>query len=109
MQRIQNVIDEIIRLAENRGWIFISRNDPSNLVSFQKEFDYSSKPVRLDVYWKKESSKSFLNLTIGTAMAHPKKGKTQLFRKGVNNSGFLKLLNDPRQHTGRGYYRKNGK
>jgi len=37
-QRMQNVIDEIIRLAENRGWTFISRNDPSNLVSFQKEF-----------------------------------------------------------------------
>lgn len=78
-------------------------------ILFHSKKNSSSKPVRLDVYWKKESSKRFLNLTIATAMAHPKKGKTQLFRKGVNNSGFLKLLNDPRQHTGRGYYRKNGK
>lgn len=108
-KRIENVINEITRLSENRDWKLIKVNTFTNLISFEKEFEYSSKPVRLDVYWKKDSSQNFLNLTIATAMNHPTKGKTQLFRKGVNNSGFIKLLKDPRQHTGRGYYTKNGK
>jgi len=103
---LKNVVDEIKRLAKNRDWIFLCHQEKNHMISFEKEFDYSSKPVRINVYYKKDSSKRNLNLTIATAMDHPKKGKTQLYRRGVNNSKFIKLLKNPRQHTGRGYYRK---
>lgn len=43
--------------------------------------------------------------TVGSCVDHPKKGKTQLFRKYLENP--LSLFNNPRQHTGKGYYTKN--
>lgn len=106
MANVENVINEIKRLAENRGWKFICHQKPNRMISFEKHFDYSRKPVRVNVYYKKGSSRRNLDLTIATSMDHPKKGKTQLFRKGVNNSVFIKLLKNPRQHTGNGYYKK---
>lgn len=44
--------------------------------------------------------------TVGTSMAHPTKGKTQLFRRRVTLDMLDKLLANPRMHTGRGYYSK---
>lgn len=103
---MEKVIEEIKRLASNRDWSMIDDQPKTSMVSFEKSFDYSTKPVRINVYYKKESTVRNLCLTISTAMDHPTKGKTQLFRKNQNNSSFIKLLNNPRLHTGKGYYKK---
>jgi len=45
--------------------------------------------------------------TITTEMHHPKKGKTQLHRKKCNWGEIEKILQNPREHTGKGYYEKH--
>lgn len=53
--------------------------------------------VRVNV-WRKGSA-----FTVGTYMNHPKKGKTQLFRRNCSEKEVLELLKNPRKHTGKGY------
>lgn len=53
--------------------------------------------------WSNDKTDLF---TVGTALDHPTKGKTQLFRKGLTESQVFALLRNPRKHTGKGYYRK---
>lgn len=44
--------------------------------------------------------------TVGTALSHPTKGKTQLFRRKLTCKDVEEILRNPRKHTGKGYYRK---
>lgn len=44
--------------------------------------------------------------TVGTALAHPKKGKTQMFRRNCTEKEVRELLKNPRKHTGRGYQKR---
>jgi hypothetical protein len=44
--------------------------------------------------------------TVGTALAHPKKGKTQMFRRNCTEAEVRELLKNPRKHTGKGYQRR---
>lgn len=53
--------------------------------------------------WRNAKNKFF---TVGTALNHPTKGKTQLFRKFCDKKEVEKILNNPRIHTGKGYYEK---
>lgn len=39
-------------------------------------------------------------------MEHPSKGSTQLFRRGLTDAEFTSVVDNPRQHTGKGYYTK---
>ena len=103
---MEKIIEEIKRLATNREWTLICEQPKTSMISFEKEFEYSSKPVRMNVYYTKDSTMKWLNLTIATAMDHPKKGKTQMYRRKINNTEFIKLLKNPRHHTGRGYQTK---
>ena len=58
--------------------------------------------VRVNVY--------FTTGTVGTSLDHPTKGKTQLFRKKRPDYALLeRIFEDPRVHTGDGYYRKTTK
>lgn len=41
--------------------------------------------------------------TVGTALNHPKQGKTQLFRKFCDKKEVEAILSNPRIHTGKGY------
>jgi hypothetical protein len=41
-----------------------------------------------------------------TSLKHPKKGRTQLVRRNVGYDDFVKIVDHPRAHTGRGYYRR---
>ena len=45
-------------------------------------------------------------MTVATCIKHPKKGKTQLFRRNVSFDELEKLFKNPRTHTGKGYYEK---
>lgn len=56
---------------------------------------------RINVYRKGNRS----TFTVGTAINHPTKGKTQLFRKNVNPEQLQKIFENPRVHTGKGYYK----
>lgn len=53
--------------------------------------------------WSNNRNRLF---TVGTCLQHPKKGKTQLFRKNLTEKEVKELLKDPRKHTGKGYYKK---
>ena len=57
---------------------------------------------RVNVYSNSKNS----TLTVSTHLNHPKKGKNQLFRKGLSEQDVLNLMKNPRIHTGKGY-RKN--
>jgi hypothetical protein len=41
-----------------------------------------------------------------TSMDHPKSGPTQLFRRDLSTNEHEACLQNPRQHTGKGYYTK---
>ena len=56
--------------------------------------------VRVNVW------ESGLTYTVGTYMNHPKKGKTQLFRRNCTEKEVKQILNNPRIHTSKGYTRK---
>lgn len=55
--------------------------------------------VRVNV-WSNNKDNSF---TVGTYMNHPKKGKTQLFRRHCTENQVMAILKNPRLHTGKGY------
>lgn len=78
-------------LAKYFGWEEIETKQ-AGLLSFKRD------GCRLNWY--------YTTRTIGTALVHPKRGATQLFRKRINLHQLIKLFNYPRKHTGRGYYTK---
>lgn len=59
---------------------------------------YSNGAVRINVY--------LTTGTISTSMNHPKKGKTQLFRKNLTFEQIKETFKNPRVHSGKGYYTK---
>eukprot|EP00934_Nitzschia_sp_Nitz4_P007096 Nitzschia sp. Nitz4//scaffold28_size193895//102752//104557//NITZ4_001663-RA/size193895-processed-gene-0.267-mRNA-1//-1//CDS//3329545976//7086//frame0 len=69
----------------------ISHNAHSKVISFRHPTG-----ARINVYYTTK--------TIGTALAHPSKGNTQLFRRNCTKEELIEILKDPRVHTGRGYY-----
>lgn len=47
--------------------------------------------------------------TVKTSMDHPSQGKTQMFRRGLDEAQFESVCNNPRAHTGQGYQTKSSK
>jgi hypothetical protein len=60
---------------------------------------YQCGSVRVNVW--RNSKNTFY--TVGTCLVHPKKGKTQLFRKFCTKEEVEMILQNPRIHTGKGY------
>ena len=60
------------------------------MISFRKE------SVRINVY--------YTTRTVGTCLNHPARGKTQLFRREVTMNQLAQIFENPRSHTGKGYY-----
>lgn len=87
---------EIHTIAKSLGWELIDQQNNISLLSYSKGFNGES--VRLNIYWSKG--------TVGTAMNHPTKGKTQLFRRHCSLKEIRSLLTNPRKHTEKGYYEK---
>lgn len=100
MSRRHKSADEVVirrsmavcRIADHYQWEYIGADDSVKMISFRKD------EKRINVY--------LTTMTVATALNHPTKGKTQLFRKDVSLYVLEKLFADPRTHTGRGYYRK---
>lgn len=85
-------IDIIEKAALAEDYFRIDYQEDKGMIS------YSDGQTRINIY--------LTTMTVATCLNHPKKGKTQLFRKNVN----LKMLKDifecPRKHTGKGYIKK---
>lgn len=81
------------RLASLYGWEFICFQPKSTLLSYGRTVDDVKQ--RINVY--------YTNMTIGTSLEHPIKGKTQLFRRHVTDELLAKIFENPRTHTNKGY------
>jgi len=86
---VRNVAASVSGLRE------ILLNETSRLISFRINSDDSA---RVNVY--------YTTRTVGTALNHPNKGKTQLFRRNCSVEDLIEIFRNPRVHTGKGYKRK---
>jgi hypothetical protein len=85
-------IEQIRHIAEITEWKEIDLQEQNKMISFAKG------TARVNVY--------YTTMTVGTCINHPRKGKTQMFRRNVNMRMLEQLLNNPRLHTGLGYRTK---
>ena len=85
-------VEEIKRISEKYKYNLIDYQENIGLISFGME------GVRINIYLTK--------MTVSTCINHPKKGKTQLFRRNVSKETLEKIFRTPRIHTGKGYYKK---
>lgn len=79
-------------MAKRFGWDFLDLQETNKMVSYSKDDN------RLNVY--------YTTGTIGTVINHPKRGKTQLFRRNLTEKETEQLFKNPRTHTAKGYYTK---
>ena len=82
--------------AKHYGWSLIDYQEKVGLISFYKEKGEGD--MRINIYLSK--------MTVGTCLNHPTQGKTQLFRKHVDEKLLNDIFDDPRVHTLRGYKNK---
>ncbi|KAF6253707.1 hypothetical protein COO60DRAFT_1642934 [Scenedesmus sp. NREL 46B-D3] len=47
--------------------------------------------------------------TMKTSLDHPNQGKTQMFRRHLDDMQFQSVCQNPRTHTGQGYQTKSSK
>lgn len=90
--RKNSVQEKIINLAEKYNWRLTLHQEEQLKLRFTK-----NKNDIIDVWYSK--------MTVGTTINHPK-GRKTLFRKRVNLDLLEKIFNNPRQHTGAGYFKK---
>ena len=79
-------------LAKAHGYFLKERQTLIGLLIFTK------REVQVNVYTTTG--------TIGTALNHPIKGRTQLFRRHITIAQLKDIFTNPRAHTGRGYYER---
>lgn len=82
-------------VARENGWAELCHQPESRMVSFMHA------QRRINYYYTAG--------TVATCIEHPKYGRSQLFRRGVFSKDELtEIFQNPRTHTGRGYFQKNG-
>ena len=87
-----NRVQQIQDLAKKYEWREIDHQVNTYMLSFGKVND------RINVYYSR--------MTVGTCLDHPQKGKTQLYRKRVDQELLEKIFKNPRIHTNKGYRRR---
>lgn len=88
-------VQKLAEAAVDKGYRLDRRNDWS--LVFKKG------DLTFNLYWKKQAGL----YSVQTALNHPKKEKRQqLNRKNIGSELVLQLLDYPRLHTGKGYYKK---
>lgn len=85
-------IEKIREIAAEGEWPEIDHQENICMLSFKKN------ETRVNVYYS--------TMTVATALKHPKKGKTQLYRRNVNGAELRKILDNPRVHLNKGYREK---
>lgn len=89
---ILKLLEKVKKISEEKGWRFIEFQENIGMASFTKNQN------RINIYLTK--------MTVGSCIKHPKKGKTQLFRKNCTLKDIQDIFKNPRVHTGFGYYTK---
>ena len=89
-------VDALKKIAADHDWEFLTVQDDIGMVSFIKNI--KGHKARINIYLSK--------MTVATCIKHPIKGKTQLFRKHVDDVLMRRIFRNPRVHTDKGYQRK---
>ncbi len=89
-------IERIRQIATAASWQEVGLNEVSKVISFIN----NDETVKINIY--------YTTMTVSTCMDHPSMGKTQLFRRNISFEELKIILDDPRWHSNRGYYRTNG-
>jgi hypothetical protein len=85
-------IIDVIEYALDRGYALVKVDPVNGLIRI-------SKPGSdINLY--------STTMTVTTEILHPKKGKSQLHRKNLSEKQIKMVIDNPRTHTGVGYYRK---
>jgi hypothetical protein len=107
MMDLDKMKAKICIMAASHGWYHLKTQEWC--INFYK--NYSEDRAVINVYW---SGKTLVTMgfrepsfTVQTAINHPKKGKTQLNRRDVPLGKLADILENPRKHTGKGYYKTN--
>jgi hypothetical protein len=86
-------VDHILLHAETEGWSLDRIDFVTGLFIFRKE------DIQLNFY-----STTF---SVSTTLKHPKhKSRTQLHRKNLSVVQIMNVFDNPRVHTGKGYFKK---
>jgi len=92
-QNLSKYVYEMADMGRKYGWRVIDWQGNLGMLSMWRD------EVRLNIYTS--------TMTVGTCLNHPKKGKTQLFRKNVTQAELTAIYKKPRVHTNKGYTRKD--
>ena len=87
-----SIVNKLIDAAKLYGWGNPVHQDQNAMLSVFKE------DMRINIY--------YTTMTVATCLKHPYKGKTQLFRRNVSSKQLIKIFENPRVHTFKGYYAK---
>ena len=90
-------IKDIRRLSRIYGYREVQLNEESCVIAFTQE----SQHTRINIY--------YTTGTVSTSITHPRRGKSQLFRRKVSFEQLADIFADPRVHTGKGYFRSKRK
>lgn len=86
-------LERIRQAAVKNNWEEVDHQVTNRMVSFCRG---NGKKDRINIY--------YTTMTVGTVITHPKKGRTQLFRRNVSFKEIEQLFENPRNHTNKGYY-----
>lgn len=89
---IKKLLQKIKVLAIKKHWDFLEFQENIGMVSFIKS------DKKINIY--------LTIMTVVTCINHPKKGKTQLFRKNRTFKEIEYIFNNPRTYNGNGDYTK---
>ena len=103
MDRGQTLFKELSAIAPELGYSVAKGRCPHVVIC--QRFTEKGDRIQVAVYWSEKFSKGGV-YTVGTAINHPKQGKTQLFRRDCSIDDVAGILRNPRSHTGRGYYQR---
>lgn len=92
MRAFKIPLEKVRSIAIAHGYNEIDYQENIAMISF------STGDVRINIY--------LTRMTVGTCLTHPNKGTTQLFRKNVDEETLKSIFKNPRQHTGKGYYKR---
>jgi len=76
------------------GWTFTGSVEASYVEFFQQVTNMGGL-IQMDFY--------YTTGTVKTVMDHPTTGRNELFRNTVSSEDYIRILKNPRSHTGRGY------
>ena len=92
---MDEIVKDIRDMAARNSWTEIDHQESIQMISFTKG------TARLNVYYSRP-----WRMTVGTVLNHPTVGRQQLSRKYVRSPELERIFENPRAHTGKGYYRK---